>query len=91
MSTRCEQIVEATRYLESVGLSRDQLSQLHHFARKGRPISFALVYSYFGESKDLQERNSRFGDRLAYVARERRAGRRDLNSLIAEALKAWPL
>ena len=72
-------------------MTQAQLSALHHFALRGRPITFALVYSYFGEHKELRDRNSRFGERLEFVAREWKSGRHDFRVLIADALKSWPL
>ena len=47
MSHLCEQLVEAARYLEAVAMTREQLSQLHHFslkrgrANEAKPLSAA--------------------------------------------------
>ena len=39
----CEQLVESARYLDSAGLSRQQLSQLHHRSRRGGTGGFAAT------------------------------------------------
>ena len=91
MSHLCEQIVDATGYLQARGLTQGQLSTLHHFWLKGRQISFSLVYAYFGTSKNLQERNADFAHRLTFVARKHRAGSGQMVTLIEQALSRWPL
>jgi hypothetical protein len=87
----CEQLIEAAHYLESEGMSSDQLSQLHHFSLRGGKVYFKLVYCYFGTNKNLQQNNSNFAERVTFVASRRKASGQAFKDLIEQALKRWPL
>jgi len=87
----CEQIVNSSKYLEAQGMTQKQLSSLHHFYLKGRDISFALVNDYFGTNKNLQERNTNFGNRISYVANQYKKHNENITQLIQKAHEKWPL
>jgi hypothetical protein len=87
----CERIVEAAKYLEASGFTQKQLSSIHHFSLKGRDVTFATAYKYFGEHKDVKERNLAYAERLAFIAEQYKAKAGRFSDLIAQALKKWPL
>jgi len=87
----CEQIVNSSKYLESQGMSQDQLSSLHHFYLKGRDISFNLTNDYFGVNKNLKTRNSNFANRIIFVADQYKQHKGSMSQLIEQALEKWPL
>ncbi|MDX6578016.1 MAG: hypothetical protein QOE96_3969 [Blastocatellia bacterium] len=92
MSHVCEQLVEETRYLEAAGLSQAQLSALHHFSLKGRPITFNGVCSYFSKRNgDIWKITSDFASRVLFIAREHRNGAHSFDALVQQALAKWPL
>jgi hypothetical protein len=91
MKHLCEQLIESARYLESAGLSRQQLSQLHHFSRRGGTVGFAETYAYFGVNKELRRTNQAFAERLKYIATEHKRSGRSLSALVRQALSQWPL
>lgn len=82
-------LVEAARYLESVGLSLDQLRKLHHSQRND--ASFATTYSYFTSKYSLLSNNLLYGARLVHIEERHRAGGRDFAMLVNEALELFPL
>lgn len=77
-------IVQSLEYLEREGMSAAQVCQMHHFDRHQ---SYARLIKYFGGISEIRsETDLRFGERLAYVVREHKAGRRDsFPKLISEA------
>ena len=86
-------IVRSLKYLESVGMSPEGVSRLHHF---GRVQGFAFLIDYFSRREIASDRrgdtNRAFGERLSYVEREHRAAPgKGFASLIAEARRHWPL
>lgn len=85
--TACD-IVQSLEYLEREGMSAAQVCQMHHFDRHQ---SYASLIKYFRRTSEIgSETNLRFGERLAYVAREHKAGRRDsFQKLISEACERW--
>ena len=91
----CDQLVKAAHYLESEGMSSDQLSQLHHFSLRGGKVYFKLVYFYFGTNKNLQENNINFAERVTFVASRHKESGQAFNDLIEDlieqALIKWPL
>jgi hypothetical protein len=91
MSHLCEQLVEAAQYLQSKGMSQQQLSALHHFSAKGREVTFASIIKYFGINKNLRANNIQFAERLKFVATEHRRTGKNLNVLVQEALNRWSL
>ena len=91
MSHLCEQLVEEVRYLQSAGMSQQQLSALHHFSLKGRRVTFRRLESYFSTNRDLRQTNYNFAERLRFVAHEHRHGRKEFSVLVGEALRKWPL
>ena len=84
-----ERIIRALKYLEAAGLTQKQLSQLHHFSRNGKPMTFAVMYKYFGESKQLQENNTKLGERLEYLVELHRQSQ--MPALVKKTLQAKPL
>jgi hypothetical protein len=91
MCNLCEQVIQSARYLESEGISQEQLSQLHHFALNDRQLAFRAIYRYFGTHKQLRSKNVSFAERLKFVADEHKTGKKSINTLIKEALRHWPL
>jgi len=91
MNDICKQLVEDAHYLESVGMSREQLSQLHHSSLNGGMESFGGTYSYFGKSKSLRQNNIDYAERLRFVADKHKQGEHGIAFLIQQALRKWPL
>lgn len=87
----CEKIVEAAKSLEAHGFTAKQLSSIHHFSLKGRDVSFAEAYRYFGEHKELKDRNLAYAERLAFIANQYKVRTDRFSDLIAQALQKWPL
>jgi hypothetical protein len=87
----CQRIVAAAKYLESNGFTQAQLSSIHHDSLKGRSVTFNTAYKYFGEHRELKDRNLDYGNRLAFIADQYKAGAGRFSDLIALALKQWPL
>jgi len=91
MSHLCEQLIEAAKYLESIQMSRQQLSRLHHSFLKGRQESFKATYGYFDTNKELGKKNINYAERLKFVAAQHKQGEHNIDLLIQQALKKWPL
>jgi hypothetical protein len=72
-------------------MSREQISQLHHFSLRGRKASFSEAYRYFGANKELGQKNVRYAERLKFVAAEHKRSKKDINVLVNQALQRWPL
>jgi hypothetical protein len=87
----CSKLIEAVKYLDGKGMSEMQLSKLHHFSVKGRNETYAQTYRYFGESKELRERNTNYANRLIFIAEKYKAGAGSFSVLSIEALQRWPL
>ena len=87
-SHACIRIVEAARYLQSVGMSVQQLRTIHHSLRKTE--TFASTIRYFGENKDLGNKNTRYAQRLEFIATEYQKSRTGFDALVSEALRRWP-
>jgi hypothetical protein len=87
----CERIVEAAKYLEANGFTQKQLSSIHHFSLKGRDVTFAEAYRYFGVNRELGEKNLAYAERLAFIADQYKAKAGRFSDLIAQTLKKWPL
>jgi len=67
-----DQLLEDIAYLESIGMTLDQLRSLHHWA--GRPssegrVTFNSARDYFRRGQELGVNNSLFADRLNFVAK----------------------
>ena len=90
MSHLCEQLVAAAQYVATARMSKKQLSRLHHFSLKGREVTFAEAYRYFGTNRELGKNNTNYAERLKYVATKHKEGGKNLDSLIDQALKQWP-
>ena len=90
MTMTPQEIVQSLKYLERAGMSASEACQMHHFPEHQ---SYEKFFSYFGKTSRLgSDTNRCFGDRLAYVVREHKAGRRDsFAPLILEARNKWPL
>lgn len=78
----CEQIVNSSKYLEAQGLTQNQLSSLHHFSLNGRDTSFSSTNNYFGANKNLQERNTKFGNRIIFVANQYKQGKGNFTRML---------
>lgn len=84
------QLLEDLSYLESAGMTLDQLRALHHWA--GRPgseerVTFNSARDYFSRGHEMGVNNSLFADRLHFVAE---AHKRDISALIELALRVLP-
>jgi hypothetical protein len=96
MTDRSQQASDDATYLESAGMSEAELSALHHFSVSDRTTrfrgTFAGVRRYFTAGKQLRVKNSRFADRLAFVAGAHRSGTNtSFATLVHEALTQLPL
>ena len=90
MTHPCKQIVTAAKYLQTSGMTSDQLSQIHHFSLKGRKISFGQTMSYFGTDKNLNQNNLDFAKRIEYVETEHRRIGGNLDTIVQQALRRVP-
>lgn len=93
MTLTARDIVRSLKYLESVGMSPEGISTLHHF---GRVQGYAFLIDYFSRREIASGRrgdtNRAFGERLNFVEREHKdAPGKGFAPLIAEALRRWPL
>ena len=79
------------RELRDAGMTSAQLTRMHHFSLKRRPVSMADAIGYFEGKNTLLGNNIPFADRCCYVAEQVRARRLDLDKLIREALARLPL
>jgi uracil-DNA glycosylase len=86
-----QKLVAAAKFLESNGMSEEQLSQLHHFSLKGRNVTYAEAYRYFSKAQDLKDRNADYANRLIFIANKYMARAGSLSALFSEALQTWPL
>jgi hypothetical protein len=94
MTDRSDQAATDATYLESAGMSALDLSKLHHFSVNDGSWrgSFEGVRRYFTPGKQLRANNTRFAERVAYVAREHRSGtNKSFDALVLEALAKFPL
>jgi hypothetical protein len=87
----CEKLMNSALYLEQHGFTQDQLSALHHFSLKDRPVRYNGIYKYFGTNKELQHRNALFAERVIFVADNYKDNKGSFSQLINEALTRWPL
>jgi len=89
MNHLCKQIVAAARYLQSTGMSTEQLRSVHH-SNAGRE-TFASTFRYFGVKKELRPINIAYANRLIHIASEHRRGSGTLAQPIEQSLVQWPL
>jgi hypothetical protein len=87
----CARILEAAKFLQANGFTERQLSSIHHFSLKGRKETYAAALRYFGEQRELRDRNLAYANRLEFIANQYRAKAGSLNDLIKIALQRWPL
>jgi hypothetical protein len=84
------QLLADLAYLESAGMTVDQLRLLHHWA--GRPgseerVTYKSARDYFSREHEMRANNSLFADRVHFVAD---AHKRDISVLVDMALRAFP-
>ena len=92
MAHRSDQVVTAARYLQDAGMSSDELTALHHFSRSGKKVTFASIPKYFAGSKELQDNNAAFAERICFVALEHRLKpEKSFAILVRTALAKWPI
>ena len=92
MTHRSDQVVNAARYLQTAGMSTDELTALHHFSLSGKRVTFGSIPRYFAGSKELQDNNAAFAERICYVASEHRVKpEKTFAALVRTALAKWPL
>lgn len=89
MSHVCQRLVEAARYLETQGMTVEQLRTLHHSLR--RLETFNSTYKYFGKDRELRPVNISYADRLIFVAEMHQAKPGPIGKLVSEALLRWPM
>ena len=92
------QLLEDVAYLESIGMTLDQLRSLHHWA--GRPgseerVTFNSARDYFGREHEMGVNNSLFADRLNFVAKAQKqaaveACPVDIGTLVEQAVRGLP-
>ncbi len=85
-----KEIIVAVDTLEKSGLSKNQLSSIHHFSLKGRKIGFPLVRDYFTEGKELREANSQFAQRLLFIRDKHQETGGNFDSLCKRATEQFP-
>ena len=85
-----EELLAAAHYLEVAGMSEEQLSQLHHYWLRKR-VTYWQTYDYFGKNLPPRGNNTRYAERLKFVAAQHRLRRGSFSVLVQEALAKWPL
>jgi Asp-tRNA(Asn)/Glu-tRNA(Gln) amidotransferase C subunit len=91
MARRSEEVAGAARYLEGEGMTKEELSSLHHRSLKDGTTTFPEIVNYFKRSNELEEANVRFAERICYVAEQRRSGNdKPFAILVHQALAKWP-
>jgi hypothetical protein len=84
---RPSEIASALRRLQEAGVSRVDLSRLHHFSQG---IAYGSSIRYFDGKESIGANNEAFGQRVVFVAAAL-SDRGDINAAIDEALVRWPL
>lgn len=82
-----QDIIDAAAYLEQKSFPVELLRDLHH--SRHRTETFARTMRYFATVSELQANNVRYGERLAYIAREHQRSGRDYKLLTQEALERY--
>ena len=82
----CQDLLKAARYLQSTGMTDQQLTQLHHSGRE----TLAATKRYFSRNMQLQGNNLRYAQRLVRVE-ELVQGGAPLADAIGKALEEIPL
>jgi hypothetical protein len=88
--SKTKQLIEDIDYLETIGMTTEQLRLLHHWggdAERETRVTFASARSYFSKEQDLRENNAAFADRVRMVADMRKRG---LPAFIECALRSVP-
>lgn len=88
--SKSDQLVVDLDYLESVGMTVEQLRYLHHWS--GKPtrsnVTYHNVREYFSRGRDMKGNNSDFADRLHLVAETYKLG---IPALVELALRIHPI
>ena len=87
MSNICQQVVDAARYLQEVGLSERQLTSLHHRSTE----TFNSAIRYWSVDREPRPRSLDYAYRLRFIAREHKGTNQSLDILVARALSKWPV
>ena len=90
MTHPCKQIVKAAKYLQSAGMTSEQLSRIHHFSIKARTISFGQTVGYFSTDKNLRQNNLNFAKRIELVESEHRRAPGNFDAMVAQAVRQVP-
>lgn len=82
-----EQLLDDLAYLESAGMTVDQLRLLHHWS--GRPgseerVTFSSARNYFARGHEMGPNNSLFAERVHFVAE---AHKSDISKLVDLAIR----
>jgi hypothetical protein len=88
--SKAKQLIEDLEYLESVGLTTDQLRRLHHWGgdpERETRVTFASARSYFSKDHDMNEKNAAFADRLRMITDLHRNG---LSAMVELAIQTLP-
>jgi hypothetical protein len=85
-----QELTRALDYLEAAGMTVQELRSLHHWS--GLPsekrVTFASTRRYFIKGQALLANNSKFADRLMFVAEGLRPS---IAKLVSDALKKNPM
>ena len=84
----CALTVEALTYLQSAGMTKDQLKDVHHNPRRTETYHAAL--RYFSSPKELRAVNEAYSKRLQSIAERHKAEQLFFDQLIVESIKQWP-
>lgn len=90
MTTQTDLLLADLDYLESVGLSEQQLRRLHHWSGRTEAearVTFKSTRGYFSKGQAMRANNANFAARLSAVATLHRAG---LDGLVDLALTQHP-
>jgi DGQHR domain-containing protein len=84
-------LARALRKLQSIGMTSEDFTRLHHFSLKGRRASLADAISYFDGKSSIHGKNLELARRCEYLATAIEDRSSDLPTLMRQALERFPL
>ena len=84
-------LARALRKLQSVGMTSEDFTRLHHFSLKGRRASLAEAINYFDRKASIQGKNLELALRCAYLEAAIEERPTELQTLMRQALDRFPL
>ena len=85
--TNIDNVCERLQYLKNNKFTVKQLTSIHHFDKQ----TFSDALGYFCVDRDLRENNTKFANRVIFIADNHEKNGKDFNTLINKSLQKWPL